>query len=133
MLGRRLGFALCPRRVPGGSGNVAICFSLGNIYISRSAGPSARRKAPFPVVCGGLCASLLSLRASFTVQRLLRGALLFTSMCATENDVAGQDCSFVDSLCLPVLFMHEQKSEMISTASQNEFLQGQIQLYLCIL
>lgn len=100
MLGRRLGSALCPRRVPGGSGNVGICFSFEIINMSRSTGLSSGGTLFFSRFPDGLCAFLTSLHASFTVQRLPRGALLFTSMCGTETDVGCQDCSFVDSFFL---------------------------------
>lgn len=71
MLGRRLGFALCPRRVPGSSGNVSIWFSLGNIYRYQPIyWTISATKRSFCCFRDGFCAFLLSLHASVTVQRL---------------------------------------------------------------
>lgn len=102
MLGRRLGSALCPRRVPGGSGNVGILLFIWNhvsepIYWTIS----AAERSFFPVFLTGCVRFCLAcMLASLTVQRLPRGALLFTSVCGAETDVGCQDCSFVDSFFL---------------------------------
>lgn len=97
------------------------------IDISRSTGLSARRNVPFAVFVTGsvhFClACMLASRCS---------GFLLVYLDVRDRKWCWVSRLLICRLFLPDLFMREQKSE-ISTASQNEFLQGQIQLYLCIL